>query len=78
MPPTIPLIVAAVVMLAALFAFALARVSARADRDARRAHQEHMLMRYTGGGRPCIRCGKPTEYSLKGKPIHPECREDVA
>ena len=61
-----------------IFAFALARASAQADRQARRAHVEHMLLRYQGGERPCVVCGEPTAYSLHGRAIHPTCREDAA
>lgn len=77
MTPTLALIIAAVLMLIAFFAWALCRVSAQADRDAHRAHQEYLL-RYVGSGRPCVRCGELTHYSLKGRPIHPECRKDAA
>jgi len=62
----------------ALLTFSLCRTSAQADRQARRAHVEHMLMRYQGGERPCIVCGELTHYSLHGRAIHPTCREDAA
>lgn len=76
---TIPFLIGILVMTAAaiLFAFSLARAAAQGDRRARAARVDYLL-RYTGGGAPCVKCGEPTHYSLRGKPIHPTCREDVA
>jgi hypothetical protein len=76
------IIIGTLVMAACLFAFALCRVSAQSDRDARRAHYEHMMRyRYKGGDlKPCRVCGELVvpSYSDDIGPIHATCREDAA
>jgi len=71
------LITVAVGLVVALFAYSLARASADGDRVMAEAHQDYLL-RYRGDEAACVICGEPTRYSLHGKPMHPECRRDVA
>ncbi|MCA1790920.1 MAG: hypothetical protein LC667_14010 [Thioalkalivibrio sp.] len=73
---TLPIYIGLVVILiaAVLFTFSLARAAARGDRM---AHEEYQ-MRYTGGGAPCVECGEPTHYTVRGVPTHPGCRKDIA
>ena len=59
----------------ALITYSVARSTA--DRRMKEAHQEYLL-RYQGGEHVCVVCGIETRYSLRGKPMHPGCRRDVA
>lgn len=76
---TTALIIGALIMAVAaiLFALSLAKAAARGDRLMRRAHIDYQ-MRYVVGDALCSACGKPTVYSLRGRPTHPHCRTDAA
>lgn len=69
---TITLIIT-LVILAAIAAWALVRGGTRKPTPT-----QSYQMRYKGGDAPCVVCGRPTPYTLHGRPIHPEHREDVA
>ena len=71
------LIVIALAAIVALFAYSVARSAADSDRVMAEAHQDYLL-RYRGDEAACVICGEPTRYSLRGKPMHAECRRDVA
>lgn len=71
---TITFIIPAII-LAAIAAWALVRGGTRKPTPQPRSRYE---MRYKGGDALCVVCGRPTPYTLHGRPIHPEHREDVA
>ena len=69
-------IIAIATIVIALIAYSVAR-SAADGRHMEEARQGYLL-RYQGGEHVCVVCGIETRYSLRGKPMHPGCRRDVA
>ena len=72
------IVIIAFAVIVALLDYSIARSRmAAADRRMEEAHQGYLL-RYQGGKHACVVCELETRYSLRGKPMHPGCRRDVA